>query len=407
MSVVGLVAGRFLRGREKSGFLSFISFVSLFGVCLGVGALTVVMGVMEGFETTIRSVVTGTHSHMLLFSGKQLITDPASLEERVRSIGGSEVEAVSPYVFSQVMVAKGARVQGSMVEGVETSILRTTELEKHLMAGEMPKNGDGAILPTIILGVSLAEALGAKLGDTVAVISPVFERESLEPRARRFQVAGLLSTGMFEYDSKYSMITAFEARDFFRLPMGSASALKIKTSNAAASKVLAERLEAELGPPFRTKDWTEMNRNLLYAVQLQKAVIFVILTAIIIVAAFNIMSTLMMMMSEKRKEMSILKAMGLSPRSSARVFLRVGMVIGTAGATAGIALGLLICLVLARTKFISLPANVYFISFLPIDVRPLTLSVIALAALIVALLATLYPAWIVGRESPVEGLRYE
>jgi lipoprotein-releasing system permease protein len=212
---------------------------------------------------------------------------------------------------------------------------------------------------------------------------------------------------MYEYDSKYSMVSADEARDFFRLPANAASAIKIKTRNANTSKRITDKLERELGYPYRARDWTELNRNLLYAVKLQKAVIFVILTAIIVVAAFNIMSTLMMMMSEKKKEMSILKAMGLSPRRSAEVFLRVGLLIGISGAVAGIALGLLICLVLAKTRFISLPADIYFISYLPVDVQAPTLLLIAACAVVVALLATLYPSYRIARESPVEGLRYE
>ncbi|RYZ98596.1 MAG: FtsX-like permease family protein, partial [Proteobacteria bacterium] len=181
----------------------------------------------------------------------------------------------------------------------------------------------------------------------------------------------------------------------------------IKTTDADTSREVAGKLEKEMGFPFRARDWTELNRNLLYAVKLQKAVIFVVLTAIILVAAFNIMSTLMMMMSEKKKEMSILKAMGLSPRRSATVFLRVGLLIGLSGAVAGIALGLFLCLVLAKTRFITLPADVYFISFLPVDVRPQTLLLIAACAVVVALIATIYPSYRIAVESPVEGLRYE
>jgi lipoprotein-releasing system permease protein len=407
MSIVSLVAKRFLTGRKRNAFLSFIALVSLFGVCLGVAALTVVMGVMEGFEGQLRSIITGTHSHVVLYSARQGIPDPAELEERVRAIAGRDIEAVSPYVFSEVMLAKGARVAGSMIEGIESSVTLATEIERHLVRGELPALKAGDQPGDIIIGSNLAETLGAALGDEVMVISPFFERESLQPRSRRFRVSGILSTGMYEYDSKYSMIHADEARDFFRLPVGSASAMKIKTRNPDSSRDVVEKLQNELGYPYRARDWTELNRNLLYAVRLQKAVIFVILTAIIIVAAFNIMSTLMMMMSEKKKEMSILKAMGLSPRRSARIFLRVGLLIGLSGAAAGIALGLFLCLVLAKTRFIHLPADVYFISYLPVEVQPATLLLIAACAVVVALAATIYPSWRVARESPVEGLRYE
>jgi lipoprotein-releasing system permease protein len=295
-----------------------------------------------------------------------------------------------------------------MIEGVEAeSIKKTTRITKHLVKGLMPEPGRNDQAPTILLGAALAETLGAKEGDEISVISPFFEKESLQPRARRFRVSGILQTGMYDYDSKYSVIHADEARDFFRLPDSSASAFKIKTRNSGLSHLLAARLQKELGYPYRVRDWTELNRNLLYAIRLQKAVIFVILTAIIVVAAFNIMSTLMMMMSEKKKEMSILKAMGLSPRQSSGVFISVGLIIGISGAAAGVALGLGLGLILGKTRFIQLPPDIYFISYLPVDVRFPTLLLIAGCAVLVALLATLYPGFRVARESPVEGLRYE
>ncbi len=409
MSIVSIVSKRFLTGKKRNAFLSFIALVSLFGVSLGVAALTVVMGVMEGFESQLQSIITGTHSHIVLYSSRQIIAEPKELEERIRQIAGNEIAAISPYVFSEVMLAKGARVVGSMIEGIEPNITEATELTRHLAEGSLPTAGvtTPQTLPTILLGANLAEGLAAKVGDEITVISPFFEKEAMQPRARKFQIAGILRTGMYEYDSKYSMVDAVEARDFFQLPLHAASALKIKTKEANTSKATTDKLQNELGYPYRVRDWTELNRNLLYAVKLQKAVIFIILTAIIVVAAFNIMSTLMMMMSEKKKEMSILKAMGLSPRNSARIFLRVGLWIGVAGAVAGIALGLLLCLILAKTRFIQLPADVYFISYLPVDVRPLTLILIAVSALVVALLATLYPSFRIAKESPVEGLRYE
>lgn len=408
MSIVSLVAKRFLTGRKRNAFLSFIALVSLFGVSLGVAALTVVMGVMEGFEGQLRSIITGTHSHVVIYSARQGIPDPLELEERIRQILPDDVEAISPYVFSEVMLAKGSRVVGSMIEGVEDNVILATEITRHLVKGEMPEARKSASeLPTIIIGSNLGESLGAAIGDEVMVISPFFEKDGMQPRSRRFRVSGIISTGMYEYDSKYSMVAAEEARDFFQLPLHSASAMKLKTKDPNTSKSAVAKLQKELGYPYRARDWTELNRNLLYAVRLQKAVIFVILTAIIIVAAFNIMSTLMMMMSEKKKEMSILKAMGLSPRRSSEVFLRVGLLIGLSGAVAGISLGLLLCLVLAKTRFIQLPADVYFISYLPVEVQPGTLLLISGCAVVVALLATLYPSYRVAKESPVEGLRYE
>lgn len=408
MSIVPTLARRFLTGKKRNRFLSFIASVSLFGVCLGVAALTVVMSVMEGFETQLRSIITDTNSHIVLYSTRQLISDQQELEDRITALAGDEVVAMSPLIFSEVMLAKGARVVGSAVEGIEErSTMLTTELKKHVGDGDLPQVGLGETLPTILIGANLAESLNAKKGDTIAVISPFFEKESLQPRSRKFRVSGIVNTGMYEYDSKHSMIHIDEARDFFRLPVGAFSALRVKTRSAPHSRKLTLRLQEELGITYRVRDWTDLNKNFLYAVQLQKTVIFIILTAIVVVAAFNIMSTLMMMMSEKRKEMSILKAMGLSPWQSSSVFVRVGLLIGLSGAVAGLALGLLLSLVIAKTRLVHLPPDIYFISYLPVDVRPGTLLLIAGCAVVVALLATLYPSYQVARESPVEGLRYE
>lgn len=407
--IVALLARRFLTGKKHNRFLSFISAVSLFGVALGVAALVVVMSVMEGFESELKSVITGTHSHVVLYSSRQTIPNRFEMVERVKKLS-PEITAISPYVFSEVMLAKGGRVVGSLLEGVENKSLKeTTNIERHLVRGEIPKSTEerGGGKPGIIMGSALAEQLGASIGDEVSVISPFFDKESLQPHAKKFVIDGIISTGMYEYDSKYSMVAESEALDFFRLPAASASALRIKTKDADESYKVAKLLKDELGYPYVARDWTELNRNLLYAIRLQKAVIFIILTAIIIVAAFNIMSTLVMMMNEKKKEMSILKAMGLAPRQSARVFITVGAIIGGAGCVSGVALGLFLGYVLAHTRFVHLPPDIYFISYLPVDMRPLTLLFIVACAMFVALCATLYPSYRISVESPVEGLRYE
>lgn len=404
MTFVALLAKRFLTGKKRNTFISFISAVSLFGVCLGVAALAVVMSVMEGFESELRSVITGTHSQVILYSSKQIIPNISEMIERIQKFA-PEVEAMSPYVFSEVMLAHKSRVLGSIVEGVEEeSLKKTTQLERHLTQGAFPKTGE---VPSIVLGAALAEKLSAKMGDEIAIISPYFEKNSLQPRAKKFQVGGILTSGMYEYDSKYSLINIEDAQAFFHLPSGSASAIKIKTSDASSSYLTAQKIKKNLGYPYVAKDWTELNKNLLYAIKLQKAVIFIVLTSIIVVAAFNIMSTLVMMMSEKKREMSILKAMGMTPRQSKAIFIFVGGIIGVAGALAGLMLGVFLSQVLAHTQFIKLPPDIYFFSYIPVDIRPLTLLLVAACATVVALLATVYPAYRVAVESPVEGLRYE
>ncbi len=404
------LARRFLTGKKRNRFLSFISLVSLFGVALGVAALVTVMAVMEGFESELRSIITSTRSHIVLYSSRTVIQDYPALERRIRRIA-PEIESVSPFVFSEVMVSSGPRVVGSVMEGIDREREeKTTQVAKHIIKGDFPesaKSQNPGDEPTIVIASVLAEKLKVNLGDKVTVISPFFDQEELRPRTMQFRVSGILSTGMYDYDSKYSLVDAASAREFFKLKPQEASSFKIRTKDPSHSIDTARKLKEELGYPYIARDWTELNRNLLYAIRLQKAVIFVILTAIVIVAAFNIMSTLVMMMSEKKREMSILKAMGLSPRRAATVYMAVGGIIGVSGAVAGVALGGVISGVLARTRFVHLPPDVYFISYLPVDVRADTLMIVFACATIIALFATIYPSWQVAVQSPVEGLRYE
>ena len=413
MGFITTLATRFLTGRKRNTFLSFIAAVSLFGVALGVSALVVVMGVMEGFENELRSIITGTHSHIVLYSSS-VISNRAELQSRIENKFPEQISAISPFVFSEVMLAREGRVVGAMLEGIQdTTAALATNLERHLMqktypaAGFYQADGKPMRLPTIVLGSVVAEKLAAKIGDEISVISPFFDKGSLQPRIRKFTLAGMLSTGMYEYDSKYCLVHVDEAVDFFRLPFLGASALKIKTKDPQKSYLTAAAIRRELGTSYTLRDWTELNRNLLYAIKLQKAVIFIVLSVIIIVAAFNIMSTLVMLMSEKKREISILQAMGMSPGQSARVFISLGLIIGVAGAVAGLSIGLMLSGVLARTRFIHLPPDVYFISYLPVDINISTLLLIAATSTLIAMGATLYPAWRAARVPPVEGLRYE
>lgn len=405
--IVSLLAKRFLTGKKRNAFLSFISLISLFGVALGVAALVTVMGVMEGFESKLRSLITGAHSHVILYSTRQLIRDHEQLKARLEK-EYPEIVAISPYVFSEVMIAHEGKIVGSLIEGLDReSAARTTELLKQVSRGDFPVEVANDEIPAIVLGSVVAEQLGADIGSVVTAVSPYFDSGTLQPRQKKFRVSGILSTGMYEYDSKYSLVTMAEALRFFDLPYKTASAFRIKTKDASKSEKLVKDLNRGLGFPYVARDWTELNHNLLYAIKLQKVVIFIVLVSIIVVAAFNIMSTLVIMMDEKKREMAILKAIGLAPRDSAKVFITVGTIIGGTGAIAGTVLGLILCQVLATTKFVQLPPDVYYISYLPVDIRPWTLIFIVFCALLVALAATIYPAWRVAKDSPIEGLRYE
>lgn len=418
---VGMLSKRFLMGKKKNNFLSFISFVSLFGVALGVMALIVVMAVMEGFETELKSLITNTHSHIAFYSQKNILYNDEKLIKLIKK-DFPDVVSVQSYIFSEVMVANRGRVQGSLIEGVKKEdVARATKILDYLVEGSFPqslkelhkeakrkkiKNID-SISPGIVLGKFLSEDLGVKIGDTVSVISPYFNKEDMQPRVRYFQVSGIISTGLYEYDSKYSLIHKEEARAFFKLPNFSSTALRILTKDSDSSSSLVKEMRKKFKFPYTIRDWTELNHNLLYAVNLQKVVIFIILASIVVVASFNIMSTLVIMMDEKKKDMSIVKAMGMIPKDTALVFLTIGFTIAVLGIVSGVALGLLLCKVLLNTSLVHLSPEVYFISRLPLEIDSLTLCMIMVSALCISLIASLYPAWKVAKEAPIYGLRYE
>ena len=420
-AIIGVLSKRFLIGKKQNSFLSFISLVSLFGVALGVMALIVVMAVMEGFEVELKGLITNTHSHIAFYSQKNILYNEKQLIHRIKK-DFPEISSIQSYIFSEVMVAHKGRVQGSLIEGIQKEdTARTTKILDYLIEGKFPqsftelskeiekerKKEVDEVLPTIVLGKFLSEELAVKMGDIVSVISPYFDKGDMQPRVKPFKVSGIISTGLYEYDSKYSLINKEEARSFFKLPNFSSTALRILTVDSDTSDILVKKMKKKFRFPYVIRDWTELNYNLLYAVRLQKVVIFIILASIVIVASFNIMSTLVIMMDEKRKEMSILKAIGMLPRDSALVFLSIGSIIAVLGIIFGTALGLLLCKILLNTHLVNLSPDVYFISYLPLEIHTFTLWMIMFSALFVSLLASLYPAWKIAKESPIYGLRYE
>jgi lipoprotein-releasing system permease protein len=320
------------------------------------------------------------------------------------------VVAASPFIYSQVMVNHGGKVSGAVYRGLDPETAGSViGIEAMLEAGglEQLDRGDRE-RPGIILGKQLARQIGARIGSEVSLISPQGKLTPMgrTPNNRTYRVVDLFDSGMYEYDASLAYVSLEEAQDF--LGMGDrVSGLEVRVENVDRSDEVASTLEEELGYPFWTKDWKLMNRSLFAALKLEKITMFVILTMIVLVGALNIISTLVMVVMEKTRDMAILRAMGATARSIMTVFMLQGLLVGIVGTLAGLASGLGICHLLAEYRFITLPADVYYISTLPVQVEAWDVAFVALAAVGISFLATIYPSWYAAKLNPVEALRYE
>ena len=400
-SAVPVLARRFLLSKYSDGFLSLISSVSVAGVALGVMALTVVISVINGFEGELTRVITGMNGDVILYSRGEPVRDPDGIQREIRKVLPA-VQTISPSFITELMVAGEQGVAGAVLQGVEArTIGQVTDIPKNIIQGRMPQG-----VAEVTLGSLLASKLHAEVGSEIRLIVPFTGDENSSPRVLKAKVVGIARMGMFDYDSKFLFMSLEAVQKFLDQP-GKVTNFNMKLMSGEDPRIAADRLSDTFGYPFRAKDWGQLNKNLFYAIKLEKAVIAIILTVIVIVAAFNVVSTLMMMIHDKTKEIAILKAMGFRPSQSFRLFCLIGVGIGAVGTLVGMAAGLGIGWLLERTHWIQLPSDIYYIGFLPVVVRWGELALIGGAALVISFLATIYPSWTVSRRSPLDGLRYE
>ncbi|HRK02353.1 MAG TPA: ABC transporter permease [Oligoflexia bacterium] len=403
MSLVAKIAFRFLGNRKSSSFAPFVAAISVFGLCLGVTALLVVTSVMNGFERELKRALTAFHGHVLMFSRAEPVPNAQAIANDIKKTFPL-VKEVSPYIFAEVMLSAKKGVAGSVVEGVDLKTFdKVSQMPNRLKEGRLPTAGAATV--EITLGSELARRIGAQVGGDVVLTVP-FAKEGGEPLAQRLKVVGIMQLGMYEYDNKYALVELSELQK--TLSVGDrVNAFKMLTASPEKSILVTEGLNDKYVYPLRAKDWTSLNRNLFYAIQLEKVVIAIILFAIVLVASFNIISTLMMLVHDKKSQISMLKALGWSMRRTFATFLLIGGFMSLLGAIAGFALAQMLCRLVQWKSIIDLPPEVYFLSRLPVEIRPAEWAIILLSSILLALGATLVPAWKVSRESPVEGLRYE
>ena len=399
---------RYLKAKRKQRFISVITIISVLGVMVGVMALVVVLSVMNGFRSDLMSKILGVNSHILVLNLSGTFSGYRQVTEKVKEMDG--VVAVTPFVYTQVMLNNAGRVSGAVLRGVDPkSAARVVSFESMVKEGSLssldePEKG----VPSMIIGSELAKQLGAATGSLVTVISPEGKLTPLgrTPNTKRFKVTGIFDSGMYEYDASMVYISLGEAQRFLALG-DNVTGLEVKVTEVNQSDVIAKKIQKALGYPYWTKDWKLMNRSLFSALKLEKLTMFVILTMIVLVGALNIISTLVMVVMEKTRDVAILRAMGASAKSIMSIFMFQGILVGVIGTIAGLSSGLGICHLLSRYKFISLPADVYYISKLPVQVVLSDVATVAAAAVVISFLATLYPAWYASKLNPVESFRYE
>ena len=406
---------RYTRAKRKNHFISFISMTSMVGVALGVAALIIVLSVMNGFQAELRSRILGVASHIEVTENTNMLSNWESLAEQVDA--QTNVKASAPYVMAQGMLSYGQAVQGALVRGVlpnqENAV---ADLGKNMREGQLSDLASGEF--NIILGADLAYSLGVNLGEKVVLMAPQgqFTPTGVIPRIKQFNVVGLFQIGMYEYDAGLALIHIEDAAKLYRMG-DKVSGLRLKINNLFDAPAMTAELSEKLTPlgAYYITDWTQQHANFFKAIQLEKRVMFIILTLIVAVAAFNIVSTLVMAVTDKRADIAIMRTLGASPKSIMQIFIIQGALIGIIGTFFGALLGIAIALNidtiipfienLFHVQFLS--KEVYYISELPSKLEWNDTITIVVVSIVLSLIATLYPSYKASKINPAEALRYE
>jgi len=446
-----LIGLRYLRAKRKQTVISIISIISVCGVALGVMALIIVLAVMSGFEMDLRDKILGTNSHIVILNyNGQGIANGSEVISKIAQVPG--VKSSAPFIYGQVMLSSRGSATGLVVRGIDCrEESHVTDLARNIVAGDLHQldvspsqgqvqgqsqdqgqgqgqgksqgqdqsqgqgrstdqglNDSSPQMAGIALGQELARNLGVFVGDVITAISPV-ERISpmgMAPKFLRFKVVAIFNSGMYEYDSSLAYVSLRAAQRLFNMK-NTVTGVEVRVDNIFQAQKIAQDIQKVLGFPYWTRDWMEMNKNLFSALKLEKFAMFIILVLIILVAAFNIISTLVMMVMEKNKDIAILKSMGATARSILLIFIAEGLIIGLVGTLVGCMGGTAACWIADTYHLIKLQGDVYYISYLPFKMKLLDIFMVCFASILISFLATIYPAWQASRLDPVVSLRYE
>jgi lipoprotein-releasing system permease protein len=401
------IALRYLKSKKKHKGISVNTLISTGGVAVGVMALLVVLSVMSGFHEDLQKKILGVNAHVVVLDYKGTMPEYKDIIEKLK--GDEDIISSAPFVMGQVMVSSGKRAHGVFLRGIIPEMeAKTTEILKYIKEGNLEDLLPKDEIPGIILGKELASSIGVFKGDIITLLSPVGEIGPLGmlPKVKKFRVAAIFEVGMFEYDLNLVLTDIRSAQEFFGMKKD-ITGIELRLSDIYKAPIVRERIQKRLGFPLYARDWMQMNRNLFSALKLEKFAMFIILILIILVASFNIVSTLIMNVIEKKREIAILKAMGATDKGIMYIFMLQGLLIGILGTLIGITGGYLLNYILNTYQIIKLPPDVYYLSHLPVKMKLFDFIVVSLSAITISFLATIYPAWQAAKLNPVEPLRYE
>jgi len=428
MSYEFFISRRYMRAKRKQVFVSIITFISILGIFLGVAALIIVLAVMNGFEEDLRTKILGIRSHIEVTSSMASpMRQYADLRREIDRVPG--VVASTPFIYTEAMIRSQSGVTGVIIRGLDTQtaprVLNLGKIREGRMEdlNTIPENirkklpAEDRDLAGIMIGREMARNMGLFLYDTLTIISPtggIATPMGMVPKMRKFLVVGIYESGFYEYDSKLAFLSLSGCQQF--LDMGDAvSGIDVVVSDIYKADTIARHIQGRLGFPFYTQNWMQMNKNLFSALKLEKRVMFIILSLIVLVAAFNIISALIMIVMEKNKDIAIMKSMGATSGMIMKIFIYQGLIAGAIGTFFGTVAGLAIATNLQNISlfvervfnFKFLPGDVYYLSELPSKVNYGDVVVIVIGTLLICFLSTIYPSWRASRLDPAEALRYE
>ncbi len=403
------IALRYIFALRKQSFIAVISLFAVCGVALGVAALIVVIGVMNGFTKDLRDKILGVNAHVLVYAFSGGIRDYQTLAELCRKVPG--VTGVTPFVYSEVMLSASGGVKGVVLRGIEPSTAdQVLSLTRDMVSGSVKDLEDKDDLPGVVIGAEMARRLGLGLGATVNLLSPTGTQSAVgfTPKVRVFRVAGIFKTGMFEYDATLGYVTIDAARNLLGFKGDVVSGLEVRLADVYQAGTVSEQLRTRLHDyPVYVRNWQEMNANLFAALELEKTAMFIILAMIVLVGSFSIVTMLVMLVMQKTKDIAVLMAMGAEESTIRRIFIYQGSFIGAVGTALGYGIGIPLALLLKKYQFIKLPSDVYPVDYLPVRLEFLDMALIGVAALALCYLSTIYPARRAAALKPSDALRYE
>ncbi len=410
MSIESFIARRYLRAKRKTGFISIITYVSIAGIAIGVMALILTLSVENGFEKEVRTRLIGADAHLRV---RKYFTENIEKPDSVMNIirKNKHVLAVTPTIYSEGVIKSKNKQRPTAIKAIDIHTAdNVTEIKNKIVYGTLdfsPRVINGHEVPGIVLGKFLAdELLALNIGDIVSIgYMPDQGGFFAQPRVMQFYVAGLVEFGYYEYDKVFSYISLRDGQELFNMP--GATWLEIKLDDYRRAAEVGKELTDELGYPYVSMTWFEMHKSLFSWMEIEKWIAMVILSLIIMVAAFNIVSSLVMLVMDKTREIGILKAMGATSRQIMRIFMFEGIYVGLTGTVIGSAIGYLIAIIQIKFEVFTLPSDVYLINAFPVELEWLDFVYIASIAMILSLLSSVYPAYKASQLEPVEAIRYE